>query len=301
MVMYKKAAYRLKGDHAMKKLVALLLVLASAFALCACGSMSSSQAQASGGPDQAGVAADAADSAMDDVQAEIPAPEEATAPTGPVVSLEFDPHAYRDTNDNDYFNALAYCANSGGFPSCATVKYRAFDAEGKALMVYDRYHDRYTDEFKTNIFVPAFVKDYPVAFTLAAGFGFDVRTGETMPDIDHLEFEAVEISAVETEDLREYFTPGEPEIRDNHIYLYVKFDQEIADNYTSLFADYTLLGYSDGELIAVCCRNDFPFGSSAASVAYAVENNDSSLLVYHRVPREPVEKWEFYLGCIAGE
>ena len=229
-----------------------------------------------------------------------PAPEESEPPAAPAVSLEFDPHVYRDTNDKNIFNALVYTANGGEVPVRADFRYRAYDKDGSVIRIYDQFHDRYSEAVKASVYVPAGVKDHPLGFKLPSGYGYDYKADKEMPEIDHLEFELLDTEEEPTEDLRAHFTPGDYEIKENHIYMYLKFDGEIADNYASLYPDYTLLGYSDGVLTTVCCRNSYPYGTSS-SVAYAVEHDDGALLAYHRVPTDPVDRWELYPGCIAGE
>ena len=229
-----------------------------------------------------------------------PAPEESEPPAAPAVSLDFDPHAYEDHGENDRFNGLIYATNDGDAPIRADFRYRAFDKDGGVIQVYDQFRDRYSESVKTSVYIPAGVKDFPLGFALPSGYGYDLKAGKEMPEIDHLEFELLETAEEPTEDLRAHFTPGDPEIRENHIYIYMKFDEEIAGNYDSLYADYTLLGYTDGVLTAVYCRNGYPYGTSSYSVAYATEHNDGALLVYHFVPQDLADRWELYPGCIAG-
>ncbi len=230
-------------------------------------------------------------------------PEEEPAPEATAVSLEFDPHAYQDTDGNDSFNALLYATSSTDAIVSADIKYKAYDKDGNVISVFDMFGGRYREEFKQTVYVPAGVNDFPIGFTLPQSFGYNFDTGETMPEIDHLEFELLGTDSVDAEDLKEHFTPGEPDLRENHIYLYVKFDQEIADNYASIYPNYTLLGYSNGELSAVICRNDFPYSTGSMSVDYMMENNDSSMLIYHStyIPGVTVDQWELYLGCIGGQ
>ena len=227
--------------------------------------------------------------------------QEEETPAAPAVSLVFDPKAYQNTNSDDYFEALVYATNTGDIPACATIRYKGFDKDGNVMEVYDQFYDRYSEELKESIYIPAGVSDFPIGFTLPVGFGYNYKTGETMPEIDHLEFELIETSDETTEDLKEHFMPGEVEVRENHIYCYVQFDQEIAENYVSIFPDYTLLGYANGVLTTVCCRNSYPYSNSFYSVDYAIENTDNAFLIYHYAPRETIDKWELYLGCIGGE
>lgn len=228
-------------------------------------------------------------------------PVEEETPAAPTVTLEFDPHLYQDTNNDDSFHVLTYASNSGDKPVQAVFKYTAFDQEGNAISAFNMRTGGRSEVFKDSVYIPAGVENFPVAFTLPQSLVIDMSTGEEMPEIDHIDFELLEILEEETEDLREHFTPGEPEIRESHLYLFVKFDQEIADHCQSLFMSYTLLGYSNGVLTTVCCASGYPYSTSSYSVSYAKENNDNALLIYHRVPKEPVDKWELYLGCISGE
>jgi len=230
-------------------------------------------------------------------------PEETEEPEAsePSVTLRFDTHAYPDPGNHDRYNVLTYATNSGDQTARATIRYKAYDHDGNVLDVFDNFNGKYNEEFEQDVYIPANVTDFPVAFSLPAGFKYDYSTGKDMPEIDHMEMELLEVQVEETEDIKEHFTPGEPEIKSNQIYIYVKFDQVVEDRYSTLFANYTLLGYSGGNVTAVCCRNDYPYGSSSFSVSYAKENSDSSFLVYHDVPRETVDTWELYLGCISGQ
>ena len=273
-----------------KKLLTILSILLVMTLLAACGGAQTSPEPAPEAPAESG---EQAENVPDQ-------PEEEPVPEAPAVSLEFDPHAYQSTDDDESFNALVYVTNSTDAIASADFKYKAYDQDGNVISVFDMFGGRYKEVFNQTVYVPAGVKDFPVGFMLPGGFGYNYETGEVMPEIDHIEFELTGTGSVDAEDLKEHFTPGEPEIRENHIYLYVPFDQEIADSYATLYPNYTLLGYSNGELTTVCCRNDFPYGTSSISVDYMKEHYDSSILIYHYAPSEPVDQWELYLGCIGG-
>lgn len=233
-----------------------------------------------------------------------PAPADNTeenAPEAQPVTVTFDPKLYPNTDNDDYYNALAYVTNSGDKPAQVKIRYRAFDKEGKVMSFFDQFKGRYLEQATDVLYVPAGAKELPVGFVLPSGFRYDLSAGKEMPEIDHMEFEVLEISEEASEDLAAHFTPGDPEVRSNHLYIYVKFDQEIADKYSSLYPNYTVLGYSNGTLTTVCCKNSFPNGTSSISVEYAKEKNDSSILVYHHIPSDPVDKWELYLGCIGAQ
>ena len=276
-----------------KKLLTILSIFLVVTLLAACGGADPAPEPAPQQPVETG---EQADTAPDQ-------PEEEPAPEAPAVSLEFDPHAYQNPDGDDYFNALVYATNSTDAIASAEIRYKAYDKDGNVISVFDMFGGGYREEFKQTLYVPAGAADFPIGFTLPQSFGYNFDTGETMPEIDHLEFELLGTGSVDAEDLKEHFTPGEPELKENHIYLYVKFDQEIADNYASIYPNYTLLGYSNGELSAVICRNDFPYSTSSMPVDYMVENNDSSMLIYHStyLPDVTVDRWELYLGCIGGQ
>ena len=216
----------------------------------------------------------------------------------PSVNLRFETAAYLDPSVNDTYNALAYASNSGNKTARVTVKYRALDKDGNVIKFFDQFKGSYREDSTATIYVPAGAKDLPIGFALPTGYAYDYSTGKEVPPMDHMDFEVTKIEDEEFKDLKEHFTPGGPTVKENHIYIYVKFDQEIGDNYKSIYANYTLLGYSNRVLTTVCCRNDYPLGSSSFPVDYAKEKNDSSILVYHSIPREPVDKWELHLGCI---
>ena len=275
-----------------KKLLTILSVLLAVTLLAACSGAETAPEPA---PEQPAESGEQAENVPDQ-------PEEEPAPEEPAVSLEFDPHAYQNTDDDEYFNALVYATNSTDAVVSADLKFKAFDGDGNVISVYNPFGGNYREDFKQTVYVPAGAADFPIGFTLPSGFGYNYETGEEMPEIDHLEFELLGTGSVDAEDLKEHFTPGEPDLRENHIYLNVKIDQEIADNYASIYPDYTLLGYANGELTAVICNNDFPYSTSSMSVDYMVNNNDSSMLIYHStyISDVTVDQWELYLGCIGG-
>ena len=233
------------------------------------------------------------ESAVESV-AEEPEPEAA-------VSLTFDPVLYQDPGDQDRYNILTYGTNSGDVPAMVTFKYKAIDKDGNALAVFNMLKGTYSETFRDSVFIPAGVENYPIAFALPTAFKYDFSTGTEMPEIDHMDYEILEIANMDTEDFRDHFTPGEHEIKNGHLYIYVKYDQEIGDNYSSMYPDYTLLGYSNGTLTTVCCLNCYPASTTSFSVSYTKENTDSSFLVYHDLPRDPVDTWELYLGCVGAE
>ncbi len=227
--------------------------------------------------------------------------EESSNTPAPAVTMDFDPKPYQDPGDDDRLNVLAYASNSGSKPAMVKIRYKAFDLEGNALSVYEMFRGTSREEYVSTVYVPAKSEKFPVAFALPTGFKYNYEKQEDMPEIDHIDFEVLEIGEADVEDLRDHFTAGEPEIRENHIYIYVKFDSEIGDNYASLYPNYTLLGYSGDTVTTISCITYFPGGTSSFSVGYAKKNNDSSLLVYHHIPIEPIDRWELYLGCIAAE
>lgn len=307
----------------MKRILALTVSLLLVLCLCtACGEKSQSEsvedvlgsrAPVSGNqekPDPQSSQDAAAESGNQTEQPDEPSATESTEESGgeelppaPAASLRFDPKLYQDPNDDDRYNVLTYATNSGDRPAAVTVRYRGFDKDGNAMSVFDMFRGVRTQEFRTTLYIPAGVEEFPVAFGLPTGFKFDMSTGEEMPEIDHMEYEVIDVQEADAEDLRYHFLPGvsEPEIRENHIYIYVKLDDEIADNYASIYANYTILGITGNEVTAVCCANSFPYGTSSFSVSYANEHNDGSVLIYHHVPLDPVDVWQLYIGCVAAE
>ena len=104
------------------------------------------------------------------------------------------------------------------------------------------------------------------------------------------------------EDMVSHFTPGEYYIKNDHLYYPILFDEEISGSCTTVRGNYTILGYSGGEVVAVCCRTDLPFSSSSWSVDYAKENNEGALLAYHDTPYgTTIDYWEIFLGCFNAE
>ncbi len=273
-----------------KKCFALiLLLLLTVCLLTACGTKDSSPS-----PDPAAPDVPQPEAQPDDT------PEE-TVPEESVLSIEFDPKTYPDPGSDDVINALAYASSTSDKPVQVTVRYRVFDAEGNAIKAYDLSRGRELDQFETFLFIPAGAEDLPVAFSLHSGLRFSFESGEEMPEISRVEFETVDTQEVDFDDLADHFTVGDPQTDNYNITIPVGFDQEIADNYRSIYADYTLLGYKDGDVIAVYCKNDFPYGTSSYSVSYAVENSGSSISAYHYIYGVQADEWKLHLGCIAGE
>ncbi len=234
--------------------------------------------------------------------AETAAPTEETeeSPKEDFVSLNFDPNVYQSPDDDDYLNVLAYASNSSDQIAQVKIRYRAFDSEGNVFSVFEQFGGKYREQFTEELFIPAGAKDLPVAFVLPMGFRYDLHEDKQMPEIDHMEYEILEINETELEDLADHFSPGEPELKNGHLYVYVGFDQDVADSYESIYPNYTILGYKDGEVAAVCCKNWFPYSNGSYSVAYAKENDDSSIMAYHSLPAEAVDEWKFFLGCVGG-
>jgi len=214
---------------------------------------------------------------------------------GDTLSFVFDPNAYEHTNDDDFMYALVYATNRSEKAVRATLRYRIFDKEGNQISVYDRFKGRNSDQFTADLAVPCGAEDLPICFLLPDGIKYDYSTGEEMPEVDHVEFELVDTLEYDYEDLSEHFAPGEPEFKNDHLYLYVDYDQYISDNFGNLHFNYTLLGYSGGAVTCVCG------GSNNYSVEYGNENYDGSVLVYHRLPKEPVDEWKLFLGEVSGE
>ena len=217
------------------------------------------------------------------------------------IAVQFDPNAYQDPDNDDYLNALTYITNPSVRTVQLTIQCQAFDEGGNLISAYDQFRGKYLEKYTTDLSVPAGTENLPIGFTLPVGYKYDLSTDKNMPAVDHLEFELLEAQEVEWEDLRGFFTLSSLEEKSGHIYAYEKFDQEIEDNYTTLYPNYTLLGYSNGEVVSVSCLNSYPHGTTSVSVSYAKENTDSSMMIYRSVPREPVDLWELHLGCVGGE
>lgn len=225
----------------------------------------------------------------------------AETPAEPEVIIEYDPKAYQDPDDNDYLNALVYATNPSDQVMELTIRCQVFDESGTLMSAYDQFTGKSIEKYTTYLYVPAGADKFPIGFTLPMGYRYDLSADKYMPTVGHLEFELQEVQPVASEDLRDHFTLTGLEEKSSHIYAYEKFDQEIADKYSTLYPSYTLLGYAGDEVVSVSCQNSYPMGTSSVSVSHARENTDSSVMVYRSVPNVPVERWELYLGCVGGE
>lgn len=223
-------------------------------------------------------------------------PQEPVKPADPV-TIRFDTKAYEDPGSDEVFCALAYATSTSEKPVEVSVRYSAYDAEGNVIKVFDRFGNKYREKFETSLFVPAGAADMPVSFRLADGFGYNYETDEEMPEIDHLEIETLSMQEDSHKDLSSHFTPGDPQTDDYNLRILVKFDQDIADNYEMVYADYTILAYKDGQITAAYSRQGFPYGDSF-SVSYGVENHDGSILLYHDIYGLNADEYKLYLGCI---
>ena len=219
----------------------------------------------------------------------------------PEIIIDYDPNAYQDPDSDNYLNALIYASNPSGQVMQVTIRCQVFDEEGTLMSAYDQITGKSIEKYRTTLYVPAGTERFPIGFTLPAGYRYDISTDKYMPAVGHLEFELLEAQPVESEDLRDHFTLTSLEEKNSHIYAYEKFDQEIADKYSTLYPSYTLLGYAGDEVVSVSCQNSYPMGTSSVSVSNARENTDSSIMVYRSVPNVPVDRWELYLGCVGGE
>ena len=217
------------------------------------------------------------------------------------VTIALDPQIYPNTDQSDYLNVLLYVTNNTDKIMAVTLSYQAFDSEGNVIAAYDQFSDRSKEKNKTDLFIPANVKDFPMAFTLPMGYRYNIKEDTYMPEIDHIDYEIVEEMPFEYDDIREHFEPEEAQIKNDHIYQYVKFDQEVSDNYETLYMNYTLLGYEGDKVSVVCCGNDYPFGTSSRSVANAKEEDDGKILFYHDVYGQTADEWKLFLGCVAGQ
>ena len=269
--------------------------------------MSLLTACASGAP-AGSTPADTAESTAETTNTEAQPTEEAAPSADPEettselqIAVQFDPNAYQDPDNDDYLNALVYITNPSDKTVQLTIQCQAFDEGGDLISAYDQFKGKYIEKYREDLYVPAGVENLPIGFTLPMGYKYDISTDKNMPAVGHLEFELLEAQEVEWEDLRDHFTLSSIEEKSGHIYAYEKFDQEIADNYTNLYPNYTLLGYSNGAVVSVSCLNSYPHGTTSVSVSYAKENTDNSMMIYRSVPREPVDQWELHLGCVGGE
>ncbi len=292
-------------------IVSMLLILSL---LAGCGGESSSKdqpaSQPAGQSSQANETASlpsesaAADtgSTSANTGSDAPAKTEEKAPEAPAFSLEFESRAFEHTRNDEYFNGLAYATNSSDQTLCVNIKYQVIDVDGNVMSAYNRFADRYTDTFKTSLYIPAGAKDLPIGFPLSDGLGYDIKKDERMPVIDHVEYEITGSEPVEIEDIRDHFSLGDYNLNNGYMHYSIMPDQEILDNYASIYLNYTILAYENGELISLMCCDDFPYGNSSRSVAYAKEHDNGAFIAYHDVPyKKNVDKWEMYLGCISGE
>ena len=222
--------------------------------------------------------------------------QEPEKPADPV-TISFDKRAFEDPGNDEAFCALAFASSTSDRPVEVTVRYRAYDAEGNVIKVFERFKNKYSEEFETSLFVPAGADDMPVSFRLADGFGYNYDTDEEMPEIDHLEIETLSMQEDDHKDLSSHFTPGEPQTDNYNIRILLKFDQDIADSYEMIYPDYTILAYRDGQIIAVYCRRSFPYGD-CFSVSYGVEKYDGAMLIYHYIYGLNADEYKLCLGCI---
>jgi hypothetical protein len=253
-------------------IVSMLLVLGL---LTACGSNEPAQSS----PDQPAESGETAPEPED-----VPEPAEEPAPEEDAVAIEFDSHAYPDTDDQDYYVGLLYASNSSDTVAEVSFRYKVYDVDGNVMEAYDPWYGRYNEEFSETVFVPAGAKERPIGFLLAPGLVYNLDKNEDMPAADYVEYEFKASEEVPVEDLAAHFTPGELTISSGHLHYPIKFDQEIADKYSSVYGNYTILGYSNGEVAAVCCRNSFPRGTSSWSVQYAKDSGDDAFEAYHDEP-----------------
>ncbi|MBR6232473.1 MAG: hypothetical protein IKQ98_01490, partial [Erysipelotrichaceae bacterium] len=125
------------------------------------------------------------------------------------VMITLDPQIYPNTDQSDYLNVLLYVTNNTDKIMGVTLSYQAFDSEGKVIAAYDQFSDRSKEKNKTDLFIPANVKDFPMAFTLPMGYRYNIKEDTYMPEIDHIDYEIVEEMPFEYDDIREHFEPEE--------------------------------------------------------------------------------------------
>ena len=286
----------------MKKVLAIILsIMFIVSLLAACGSSGSAQSS-SAQSNQPGEAADVSDNSAESVIEDTSGSHEEQTPAEPAVAVEFDSHPYPSMDNQDYYVGLLYATNSSDKVVEAAFTYHVYDADGNAIQAYDQWNDRYSEEFSASVYIPANVEDFPIGFTLASGLVYDMKKNEELPAADRVEYEFTESREVTIDNMSAHFTPGEFYISNDHLYYPIIIDEEISGSCTTVRGNYTILGYSGGEVAAVCCRNDLPGSTSSWSVDYAKENNDGALLAYHDTPYGvTVDNWEIYLGCFDAE
>lgn len=285
--------------------LAILCLLLIPGLLAACGESPAPSAPAPVSDDPAAEAPQPSAPAAEAVPQEDAAPaedaaaEEAPAPAEDPVTLRFDPQPYVHTDDDEYYVGLVWAGNRSESPVEVTFTYQVFDAEGNPISAFNMMKGRREEKFTASVFIPAGAEELPIGFVLASGLVYDLEQDMQQAPAARVDYELADWQAVPAEDLAAHFTPGELSLDNGHLTWPIGFDETISANYSSVYADYTILGYSGDQVAAVCCRNDYPYGNSSWSVSYALENG-GFFMAYHTVPYDRViDRWEIFPGCFA--
>ncbi|MBQ3488464.1 MAG: hypothetical protein IJI97_05505 [Clostridia bacterium] len=219
------------------------------------------------------------------------------SPVEAPVSLRYDARLFFDDWNMTMPICLTYATNRTDIPALMTLAVTAIDAGGEPIPIFDMMRGRTRQVNQFSLCVPAGVEDYPVAFRLPSSYTFDQAANAPMPAIDHLDCEVVSCVAILDEDLANHFTAGEVTVDQHNLRMPLVFDETIANEYSDIYANYTLVGRSGGEIVSIVCSNL----SGSWSVQYALDNAQNYLQVYKDAPRETVEEWSFYPGFISGK
>ena len=219
------------------------------------------------------------------------------SPVEAPVSLRYDARLFFDDWNMTTPICLTYATNRTDIPAMVTLAVTAIDAGGEPIPIFDMMLGRTRQVNQFSLCVPAGVEDYPVAFHLSTSYTFDYAANAPMPAIDHLDCEVVSCVAILDEDLANHFTAGEVTVDQHNLRMPLVFDETIANEYSDIYANYTLVGRSGGEIVSIVCSNL----SGSWSVQYALDNAQNYLQVYKDAPRETVEEWSFYPGFISGK
>lgn len=219
------------------------------------------------------------------------------SPVEAPVSLRYDARLFFDDWNMTTPICLTYATNRTDIPAMMTLAVTAIDAGGEPIPIFDMMLGRTRQVNQFSLCVPAGVEDYPVAFHLSTSYTFDYAANAPMPAIDHLDCEVVSCVAILDEDLANHFIAGEVSVDKYNLRMPLVFDETIANEYSDIYANYTLVGRTGGEIVSIVCSNL----SGSWSVQYALDNAQNYLQVYKDAPRETVEEWSFYPGFISGK
>ena len=221
-------------------------------------------------------------------------------PAAAPVSLRYETGLFFDDWNMTTPICLTYGTNRTDIPALVTLAVTAFEANGEPISIFDMMRGQTRQVNSFSLCVPAGVEDYPIAFRLPSAYTFDLASNGPMPAIDHLECEVVSCQPIPDENLAGHFTAGEVTVDQYNIRMPLLFDETIANGYSDIFANYTLIGRAGDTIAFVSCREEFPYSGGSWSVKYALDNGRNYLQVYLDAPREKVEEWSFYLGFVGG-